>query len=248
MPTETHRFPTDGPRPPPPPQRTAAPSGHRRRRAPRPSSTSPAATSGQRARVGVRRRPRGRSSTCPVIRRLGSPPRLDITVRIPTRLHGRPRPPRRRASPPAVALAKADVKTASGEVSIEQVDGDCHADVRERRHRPRHGRWHRPTARARRATSASPASAGAARRSRRRAPIDIGWAGDLVSAASVSGAVTVRDAARGEVICKSTSGDVAVGVRKGTLVWLDLTTVSGRTTSGLSPDAGAERRRGESSR
>ena len=42
--------------------------------------------------------------------------------------------------------------------------------------------------------------------------------------------MTVRDAAQGDVKCKSTSGDVAIGVRKGTLVWLDLTTVSGRTT------------------
>ena len=66
--------------------------------------------------------------------------------------------------------------------------------------------------------------------------VDVGWAGDLVSAVSASGDVTVRDAARGEVICKSTSGDIAVGVRKGTLVWLDLTTVSGRTTSSLQPD------------
>ena len=66
-----------------------------------------------------------------------------------------------------------------------------------------------------------------------------------MSAVSVSGAVTVRDAARGEVICKSTSGNVAVGVRKGTLVWLDLTTVSGRTTSGLSPDEAPERPRGD---
>ena len=66
--------------------------------------------------------------------------------------------------------------------------------------------------------------------------IDIGWAGDLVTASSASGDVTVRDAARGEVSCKSTSGDVAIGVRKGTLVWLDLTTVSGRTTQNLLPE------------
>jgi hypothetical protein len=42
------------------------------------------------------------------------------------------------------------------------------------------------------------------------------------------------------VVGKSTSGSVAIGVRKGTLVWLDLTTVSGRTTSNLLPEDGPE--------
>ena len=65
-----------------------------------------------------------------------------------------------------------------------------------------------------------------------------------MSAVSASGDVTVRDAARGEVICKSTSGDVAIGVRKGTLVWLDLTTVSGRTTSTSLARRRAGRRQG----
>jgi hypothetical protein len=66
--------------------------------------------------------------------------------------------------------------------------------------------------------------------------VDVGWAGDRVDAVSASGDVTVRDAARGEVICRSTSGDVVIGVRRGTLVWLDLSTVSGRTISSLTPD------------
>lgn len=41
---------------------------------------------------------------------------------------------------------------------------------------------------------------------------------------------------QGTLELNATSGDVTVGVRKGTLVWLDLTTVSGRTTSDLTPD------------
>jgi len=167
-------------------------------------------------------------------RRLGSPPRLDITVRIPSgstvELGTASASVTTRG-----ALAKADVKTASGEVSVEQVDGDCHADAASGdialgtiggAARLRSASGDLRVARVGGRCSAKSASGA----------IDIGWAGDLVSAASVSGAVTVRDAARGQVVCKSTSGNVAVGVRKGTLVWLDLATVSGRTTSGLSPD------------
>ena len=124
-------------------------------------------------------------------------------------------------------LATADAKSASGAVSIEQVEGDCRADsasgdielgtiggavgLQERLGRP-------PGRPGRRALHGA---IGVGRRRRRlgRRPGERG--------VSVSGDVTVRDAARGEVICKSTSGNIAVGVRKGTLVWLDLTTVSG---------------------
>ena len=102
------------------------------------------------------------------LRRLGSPPRLDITVRIPSGSTV----DLSTASASLITrgpLAKADVKTASGEVSIEQVDGDCHADAAS-------GDIALGTVggavdcAARRATSGSPRSAGAARRSRHRAP------------------------------------------------------------------------------
>jgi DUF4097 and DUF4098 domain-containing protein YvlB len=185
-------------------------------------------------RVGLSNDGRVLAVEVPRHRWLSSPPRLDITVRIPsgsTVELGTASASITTRGP----LAKADVKTASGEVSIEQVDGDCHADAASGdlalgtiggAVRLRSASGDLRVARVVGRCTAKSASGA----------VDIGWAGDLVSAVSVSGAVTVRDAARGEVVCKTTSGNVAVGVRKGTLVWLDLTTVSGRTTSGLSPD------------
>jgi DUF4097 and DUF4098 domain-containing protein YvlB len=132
-------------------------------------------------------------------------------------------------------LAHAEAKTASGALTIEQVEGDCRGQTASGDIRLgtiggtvdlKSASGDLRVARAGGRASARSASGA----------VDVGWAGDLVKAVSVSGDVTVRDAARGEVICTSTSGDIAVGVRKGTLVWLDLSTVSGRTTSSLRPD------------
>ena len=66
--------------------------------------------------------------------------------------------------------------------------------------------------------------------------ITIGVADDDVSAKSVSGRVAVREAHRGTVDLSSTSGSVEVGVRRGTLAWLDVSSVGGRTTSSLSAE------------
>jgi DUF4097 and DUF4098 domain-containing protein YvlB len=52
----------------------------------------------------------------------------------------------------------------------------------------------------------------------------------------VSGSIHVRDARRGVIELTSTSGGVTVDVRRGTLVWLDLSSVSGRTHSDLTAD------------
>jgi DUF4097 and DUF4098 domain-containing protein YvlB len=167
--------------------------------------------------------------------RPGGMPRFDITVRLPR--HSTVDLGAASASVRTKGvLAKAEAKTASGSLSIEQVEGDCHAqsasgqvavgavgggvDLKSASGDVRVARV------AGRCTARTASGA-----------IDVGWAGDLVSAVSASGDITVRDAHRGVVICKSTSGEVAVGVRRGTLVWLDLSTVSGRTSSSLSPDA-----------
>jgi DUF4097 and DUF4098 domain-containing protein YvlB len=69
--------------------------------------------------------------------------------------------------------------------------------------------------------------------------IEVGSAGTDLRATSVSGSIQVRDARRGTVELSSTSGGVSVGVRRGTLVWLDLSSVSGRTHSDLAPDGAA---------
>ena len=68
----------------------------------------------------------------------------------------------------------------------------------------------------------------------------IGLADDDVAAHTVSGSVVVREAHRGTVDVESTSGRVAVGVRRGTLAWLDVSSVAGRTSSNLAAeDAGS---------
>jgi len=63
--------------------------------------------------------------------------------------------------------------------------------------------------------------------------IDIGSAGAGVRAKTASGRVRIGAAQRGTVKVRTASGDVAVGVRGGTGVWLDLGTISGRTTNEL---------------
>ncbi len=171
--------------------------------------------------------------------RPGGPPRFDITVRIPAGSWVDIGTASASIATRGV-LATAEAKSASGTISIEQVDGDC--------------RGHSASGQVELGTIGGAVSLKTASGDQRVArvggrctartasgSIDVGWAGDLVSAVSASGDVTVRDAARGEVSCKSTSGDIAIGVRKGTLVWLDLSTVSGRTTSNLQPDDAASK-------
>ena len=158
----------------------AAPSRSSPTTSPRPSSTSPGRDSDQ-VRVSASDDGRVLAVEVPRHRRLGSPPRLDITVRIPSGSTVDLGTASASITTRGL-LAKADVKTASGEVSIEQVDGDCHADAASGDVAPRHDRWRRPPARARPATCGSPAWAVAARPKSASGAVDIGWAGDLVSA------------------------------------------------------------------
>lgn len=67
--------------------------------------------------------------------------------------------------------------------------------------------------------------------------IDVAGAG--ARARTASGGVAIRAAERGEVKVRTASGDVEVGVRSGTGVWLDLSTVSGRTVNELDMTAGS---------
>jgi len=68
--------------------------------------------------------------------------------------------------------------------------------------------------------------------------IDIGSADAGVKAKTASGGVRIGAARRGTVKVRTASGDIAVGVRSGTGVWLDLNTMSGRTTNDLDMTAG----------
>lgn len=54
-----------------------------------------------------------------------------------------------------------------------------------------------------------------------------------LSAKTASGDVRISATDRGKVRIRTASGDVSVGVRAGTGVWLDLATASGRTRNGL---------------
>jgi DUF4097 and DUF4098 domain-containing protein YvlB len=63
--------------------------------------------------------------------------------------------------------------------------------------------------------------------------LQIGEAGSDVLAKTASGDVRLGSAGRGTVQVSTASGDVGVGVPAGTGVWLDLSTVSGRTSNGL---------------
>jgi DUF4097 and DUF4098 domain-containing protein YvlB len=63
--------------------------------------------------------------------------------------------------------------------------------------------------------------------------VDIAEAGGPVRASTASGDVRVGVAYGDQVQVKAASGDVSVGVPVGTNVWLDLSTLSGTTTSDL---------------
>lgn len=67
--------------------------------------------------------------------------------------------------------------------------------------------------------------------------IDVGSAAADLRARAVSGSIHVNEASSGTVDLSSTSGGVIVGVRRGTLVWLDLSSVSGRTRSDLAGES-----------
>ena len=167
--------------------------------------------------------------------RPGGPPRYDITVRLPAGSAADLGAASASITTKGV-LAEVAAKSASGNMSIEQVEDDCQAHSAS-------GDIQLGTVGGRVTLKSASGDLRVARvggtctARTASGAIDVGWAGDRVDAVSASGNVTVRDAARGEVTCKSTSGDVAIGVRKGTLVWLDLKTVSGRSTSSLTPDS-----------
>jgi DUF4097 and DUF4098 domain-containing protein YvlB len=66
--------------------------------------------------------------------------------------------------------------------------------------------------------------------------VTVGEVSGSSAARSASGDVTVRTARSGEIEANTASGDVRVGVAPGTGVYLDLSTLSGDTTSHLQPE------------
>ena len=169
--------------------------------------------------------------------RPGGTPRFDITVRLPLRSTVDLSAASASVSTKGI-LGSTEAKTASGPLSIEQVEGDV--DLKSASGDVRLG----TVAGTLKMKSASgdlrvARVGGRCIAATASGAVDVGWAdGDIVTATTASGNITVRDTAHGQVICKSTSGNVTVGVRKGTLEWHDLNPVSRRTRSSLSPDAG----------
>ena len=69
--------------------------------------------------------------------------------------------------------------------------------------------------------------------------VRLGAVDGRLRASTASGDVEVTRLSQGRSEVKTASGDVQVGIAAGASVWLDLSTASGRTTSGLTPQHGA---------
>ncbi|WP_165807208.1 DUF4097 family beta strand repeat-containing protein [Nocardioides currus] len=65
--------------------------------------------------------------------------------------------------------------------------------------------------------------------------VQIGEAADDLSLSTGSGDLSVDVARKGRYVVKGASGDVRIGVPAGTPVWTDITTLSGRVRSDLTP-------------
>ena len=68
--------------------------------------------------------------------------------------------------------------------------------------------------------------------------LTVGLAGGDLHGTTVSGSIRVRETHQGTVDLGSTSGSIGVGVRRGTLTWLDVSSTSGRVRSDLAEEAG----------
>ena len=137
-------------------------------------------------------------------------------------------------------LASADIETASGDVEVEEVEGD--AAVKTASGDVRIGSVGGTLDVQ---TASGDASAGqvGGRGSFRTASGDVlvRDAAASLSAQTASGDQRVEAVSAGEVTLRSASGDVYVGVRRGSSVWLDVSSMSGETTSELElEDAPAE--------
>ena len=112
----------------------------------------------------------------------------------------------------------AEVKVASGDVRIERVGGSLKAQ-----------------------TAAGDISTGAVDGSANvktaAGDISLSEVGHDVAVTSASGDVHVASVTQGKVELKSVSGDLIVGVRRGSRVWMDVKTVTGSARSDLDTDA-----------
>ncbi|HEY7101964.1 MAG TPA: DUF4097 family beta strand repeat-containing protein [Mycobacteriales bacterium] len=167
--------------------------------------------------------------------------RVDITITVPTGSSLTSRTASARVTATG-RYAAATVNTASGQVSLDTVDGDAEVHCAS-------GDVTIGSARATRVHSAS----GQVRIDRAGGDIEvhsasgqirIGVAEGSVNAKTASGDITVEDARTGTVSLNAASGDLHIGVRAGVTAHLDVSSVSGRIRSDLpvndaAPDSGA---------
>lgn len=164
-------------------------------------------------------------------RRFGSAGRLAITVRLPvgSRVSARTASADLTCRGPVGDL---EVSTASGDVTADRVDGDTNAasasgDIS----------FGTVTGSVECKTASGDVRAhsvgGSCRATSASGDVSVGDCAGEVQVRTASGDVQIRQAERGAVHVTTMSGDVRVGVRRGTLVWLDLSTLSGHTRSDL---------------
>lgn len=158
-------------------------------------------------------------------------PRLRVTVAVPTGSSGRLRV----ASADVTCHGEWDqvkVNTASGDVYVERVTGDltvnsASGDIRAGQV---DGRLTVNTASGDVSVNRVLSSVEIKGAS---ADVEIGELGGDLRTSTASGDIQIGSARQGAISVNSASGDVSVGVVAGTGVWLDLNTLSGRTSSDL---------------
>jgi hypothetical protein len=106
------------------------------------------------------------------------------------------------------------VKTVSGDVELERVDGDLEVKTTS-------------------GDVAADAVSGRATVQSISGDVRVGEAGGSVTAQTVSGDVRLASVREGAVTLKSVSGDMQIGIRAGSSLWVDANSISGDTTSEL---------------
>jgi hypothetical protein len=128
-------------------------------------------------------------------------------------------------------FAAVNAKTASGSVSVEEVTGHLGVDTASGDvHAGRVGRLETESASGDLRASRV---GGDAKANSASGDVEIDELGGALTANTASGDLRVGVARRGAIKVNTASGDVSVGVAAGTRTWLDLSSMSGSTTSDL---------------
>jgi DUF4097 and DUF4098 domain-containing protein YvlB len=139
-------------------------------------------------------------------------------------------------------LGSADVRTGSGDVTVDHITGELSVKT---------GSGDLQVGRVSGQLTANSGSGDMVIRSATGVVVATTASGDLVideahtslTVRTASGDIALRSVRSGEVVANSASGDVTIGVPRGTGVWLDLNTVSGSTASNL--DMAGDQPRGD---